>query len=294
MNPFILMAQSFYSADAYRKLRQSSGVFFGYALLVVMLCTFLTSLHIGTVFHRELFAARGDNAPSLFEDVVQQIAAQTPVMMIRDGVLATRDEGPVTITLRGTAFGESFENFPLAVIDTSGQTTHENMAAPILINAQDIIIKTDNKTELKSIREITKDGPSTIIINRAMAEDISKQLIVWMQNNLWIIYLILGGLFWLFFTFGIYVARLCMLLFLGLVGLAIGAATRQKITYETSLRFAAVSYTPVALLHALSSAVFDYSPHTLVLIVAGSVALYAALYASEKPASTPSGNAPLA
>jgi len=67
------------------------------------------------------------------------------------------------------------------------------------------------------------------------------------------------------------------------VGMGIASLTKQKIPYAALVGLASLSYTPVAVLDALSLMLFGYAPHVLTLLLAGSVTLYAAIACSQKP-----------
>lgn len=285
MNVFSIFAGSFHSAATYRAVRQSGGFFMGYALLIVAVCTLAVTVYYGNVLHRELFSPR-DGKPALFDDVVTQIANQVPVMTWANGTLTSSEPAATVIKISGTAFGESFTDEAFIAIDTSGKSTHENMETPILITAKELITKTDKKTEIKSLPELMEKGPATMLINRAMAQDLALKLIDVIHENLTKIYVIVGGIMWFFIAITFYIMRIFMLLALGLVGMLIGNILNTPIKYASAVGLAAVSFTPIALLDTILFAGFHYPTRTIVIFAAGVVALFAAIKCSQ-PTSAP-------
>jgi hypothetical protein len=285
MNVFQLFVGSFHSADAYRHMRKTATFGMGYTLLLVAVCTLAVTLYYGSFIHREIFGVRDGRVP-LFDDMVKQIAAQVPLMTLKDHRLITADAKATTIKISGSAFGESFTDFEFITIDTTGATTHQNMKTPIVITADDVIYRTDSKTEIKTMKELTEDAPSTLVINRAMAEDIANTVIDFVHKHLLTIYLVLGSIAWFFFAAFVYVMRIFMLLALGLIGLAIGSITKNEVNYAAAVSLAALSYTPVALLDTVLFAALGYAPSTSVLFVAGCVTLFTAIKASKPIANT--------
>jgi hypothetical protein len=291
MNLFALFVGSFYSADTYRHMRRTASFGMGYALVLVLLTTLIVCVYFGMLFHRETFAARG-NQPSPFSAFVQQITDQLPLMTFKDGVLQTADPVAHTIYLTGEWFGESFERVPFIMIDTTGTTTHENMTTPILVNSKEIAIHKDgrNKKEIYSFSDIKDGAPLTLIFNRAMNDDLAQQIIRWFDENLLQMYLIFGGIGWLCIAIAIYVMRILMLLLLGVVGIAYASLTRRTLSYASAVSLASLSYTPVLLLDTFAF-LFGHGPHSITLFAAGSVLLVIVIRASEganpPPPSTP-------
>lgn len=272
-----------FKAATYREVRQAGDFFLGYAMLIVAITTFAVTVYYTIFIHRELFTAQ-DGKPAMFDDAVNQIATQVPPMVLQDHQLMSNDPTPSVIKISGSAFGEDFNDIELITIDTSGQTTHENMETPILVSSKDIIFKTSDKTEIKSIAEITKDMPSTLIINRAMIDDVASGTIEAVHQGLLTFYLFLGAASWFFIAVYMAVMRLCMLLALGLVGLAIGSLTKSPITYTAAVGLAAVSYVPIAILDTILFAALHYPTSSVIMFAAGSVALFAAIKCSNTPA----------
>ncbi len=271
-----------FKAETYRLARAENNYFIGYAMLIVLLCTFAVAAYYTVFIHREIFTAR-DGKPALFDDIVTQIAAQVPNMALENNQLMSSEPTPTYIKLSGDVFGENFQDIPIITIDTSGQTTHENMTTPILVGTKDVIFKTDRKTEIKSISEITESLPSTTVINRAMIDDLARATIEGVHGNLTSIYLVFGGIGWFFMFIYMAVLRIIMLLALGAAGLAIGSIIKSPISYASAVGLAAISYTPIAILDTMLFAGLHYPTSKIVLFGAGCVALFAAIKCSNTP-----------
>ncbi len=282
MNIFTLIPASFYSADAYRHMREKASFGMGYALVLVLITTLAVVVYYGNVIHREIFAVR-DGKISFFEDMVMQITDQIPLMTLKDGVLVTDVPEATVIRLSGEAFGMGFSDVEIATIDTTGNTTYANMQTPILVTRTDVVYEKDDKKEIKSIAELTEKAPSPMVINRAVATDIGQQLVAWVKDNLTSIYLIFGGMMWAFAIIYVYVARMIMLLLLGLVGIAFAGIRKLDLTYASAVSLASLSYTPVLLLDTVLFIARGDSPSTITLFIAGAVTLIAGIVASYPP-----------
>lgn len=280
MQFFNTLIGSFHSATTYRQVRKTANYGMGYSLLLVMLCTLAVTVYYGQIFHREVFAER-DGKPALFDDLVSQIAQQIPVMTFSGNRLSTQTQEATTVRVSGEAFGEKFEQFALITIDTTGSSTHANMKTPVLITADDFIIKTDDETKIQPLSKFEESG--TVVINRAMAEDMGRSVIEGMHDALTQFYIILGGMAWICLIIAFYILRICMIFALGLGGLAIGSILKSPINYAASVSLAAVSFTPVALLDTAMFIGAGYSLQTITLLFAGLAALTAAIACSREP-----------
>ena len=288
MRIFELFTGAFHSAATYREVRKAGDSLIGFALVIVASCMLSVTAYYGFILHREIFVAHGDS-PALFDSVINQIATQTPLMTLKEGTLATQNPEATVIKISGSAFNQTFTDVALITIDTTGKSTHETMKTPMLITAKEFIYKSDKETKIQPLSELTKNGPSTILINRAVAEEMAKKLIDIAHNNLGKFYIIIGGITWFFLSIFAFIMRLFLLLALGLVGQLIGKLIRSPISYASALGLATLSYTPVALLDTALMLGFGYSPHLLTLLIAATVALFAAIKCSdESSAPTPS------
>ncbi len=283
-----LFTGSFHSAAIYRAVRQSGGLLIGYSLAVVSICTLALTLYYGSYVHRGVFAQQ-NGGPSFFDQVVTQIADQTPVMTLKDNKLVTQNPAPTVIKISGSIFDLTFKDYELITIDTRGKTSHENMKTPMLLTADAFIMKSDNETKIHPLSDFTKDAPNTILINHAMAENTGKNIITYMHTHLVKIYIVLGSICWLFFVFGAFLLRICMLLSLALAGQFIGMVTKNPVTYGQAFALAALSYTPVTVLDTALMIGLGYSPHLFTLLLAGIVGMFAALaFSKEVTTPTPS------
>ena len=286
MNFFQMFTGSFHSAAVYREVRAKATFNMGYTALLVLFCTLLTTIYYGHLFHRELFVAR-DGKPALFDDVLTQIASQIPVMTYQNGKLVTNEPHATVITISGQIFGETFEKQPLITIDTTGQTTHENMQTAVLITSSDFVVKTERETKIRPLSEYNDKNTTPLVINRAMAMDTAEKFIGGVHSILTQFYLLVGGVVWMMFAFVAYILRIIMLLGLGLIGTVIGAILKSPMSYGAAVSLAAVSFTPIALLETAVLVIAGYTVHTLTLLVAGSVALAAAIKVSTPAPVTP-------
>lgn len=282
MRFFKTLAGSFHSAALYREVRASGFNHLGYALGLVAFGAAIVVVGITVILHTALFSTREGRLP-LFDDVATQIASQLPVMTLNNNTLMTKDPQATIINVDFAIEGEANKPFPLITIDTTGATTHDTMKTPVLVTDKDIIIKTDNKTEIKSLSEFTKDITSPLVINRALAEDMAKRLISYVHDHLFMFYLIFCLVGWGFFTVFMAIMRISMLLVLGLVGLIISALLKSPISYTSAFALAAVSYTPVAVLDLVLFAAIGYPASGSTLLLAGAVALFAAMRVSTTP-----------
>ncbi len=286
MSVFTTLMESFHSAPLYRRVRAKQSLCLGYTLFLVALSCLLVVLTFGTKLHHEFFAVRDGKTP-FFDDAVAQVAAQWPNMTLAQQKIVTQEPKATVIRLSGTLFGVPFENAPLLTIDTTGATTHQNMTTPMLLTTDELMYRSDRKTEVKSFKDLNVDEKTTLVINRAVAEDSAKSLTQFVHAMLPKLYVLLGGMMWVFATLFFYVLRLFMLVFLGLGGLIIAEVTKDKISFPAAMSLAAVAYTPVALLDTLMLIVTYQPVSTGVLILAGLVALYTAMRVSREAAPSP-------
>jgi hypothetical protein len=288
MRFFSTLIGSFHSAALYRTVRTNASFYMGYTLLVVLLCTLVLTVYFTAVVHRGIFVAK-EGQPIPFDSLVNQIAEQLPVMTLKDDTLMTMDPEPTVIRVSGELFGQAFTDVPLITIDTTGASTHSNMDTPILITSTEIMFEDSDEIKVKKLSEFTKDAPETLVINRALSQEMAAMLIAGVHKHIMTFYLIVGGICWFFFAIVYYIMRICMLLALGLAGYVLGSIIKQRVSYAAAVSLAAVSYTPIALLEAGLLGFLGYSPHMLTLFGAGVVALFFAMKCSD-PARAPLTN----
>jgi hypothetical protein len=275
MNVFQLFAGSFYSSAAYRQMRASANFGMGYALFVVCVTTLFVMLYYGAPVYVVSFMGH-EGKPALFDQVVRQISDQAPVMTLKSGTLATRDPKATTINIAGS-YGKQDFDMPFITIDTTGDHTTENTGTPILVTNKELLIQSGNTWKPQSLIDLTKNGPDTIIINHAVADEIGTHFTNYIHEHLFEYFLIL----WFFFIVCLFVVSFFILLTLGLIGLAIGSLVRSPLSFAAAVGLASLSFTPVAVLDALLLTVIGYAAHVLTLLLAGTVTLYAAIKCSD-------------
>ncbi len=277
---------SFHSAQTYREVRHSQRFAMGYAFFVVALCTLLIVILLFSKLHRELFTAP-DNQPPAFDHVVHQIAEQIPEMTYNNERLESSVPNASTIRISATVFGQTLDDTPFITIDTSGAMTDATMPTPVAVNATQLMMKSGHETQIYPLRDFLKNLPQPFVIDRSTAERFADAFTQQVHRNLGILYLVTGGITWVFFCGYMLVVRLVMVLVLGAIGHTIMHARKSPIPYRSAVAVAAVSYTPVAVLDAILFGGFGYPAQSITLLLAGTVTLYAALKASDGLAPRP-------
>ena len=125
--------------------------------------------------------------------------------------------------------------------------------------------------------DFTRNGTNTILINHAVADEMTNNFVGYIHGNL-IQYAII---LWLICIVCLFVVTFFILLTLGLIGLVIGSIVKSPLSFGAAVGLASLSFTPVALLDAALLTFFGYAAHIITLLVAGSVTLYAGIKCSE-------------
>lgn len=277
---------SFYSDTLYRKLRMQRGSGLGYSILLVLLTLFIGCMLYAPDMnrvHRALFV--GENGRlSAFDDVLRQIAAQTPNMVFENYTLKTVEPGEHVMHLSVDIMGEHVEGEAIT-IDTSGKTTYSNMKTPVLATANELIVKTDKETKVRPYTELAKsqDPKVRYFIDKAEAKQVVQDFSKFIKENLSTFYLVIGGVLLLFAIGFLYVMRIFMVLLLALAGLLVANILRKKITFENAMLIAAVSYTPVAILELVITKATGGAVGPLILVICGIIMFTAAFIASNEP-----------
>jgi len=277
---------SFYSDALYRKLRTQRGSGLGYSILLVLLTLFIGCMLYAPDMnrvHRALFV--GENGRlSAFDDVLRQIAAQTPNMVFENYTLKTVEPGEHVMHLSVDIMGEHVEGEAIT-IDTSGKTTYSNMKTPVLATANELIVKTDKETKVRPYTELAKsqDPKVRYFIDKAEAKQVVQDFSKFIKENLSTFYLVIGGVLLLFAIGFLYVMRIFMVLLLALAGLLVANILRKKITFENAMLIAAVSYTPVAILELVITKATGGAVGPLILVICGVIMFTAAFIASNEP-----------
>jgi hypothetical protein len=275
MRFFHTLVGAFHSPETYRNMRRSEGHGLAYSFVLVLFTTLLLTVYGLTLFHTKVFVSSHGSTP-LFDDAVMQLAKQMPYMTFTNNKLVTAEPRSYTITFN-FAFPKFHGKFDLATIDTTGATTYKNMKTPILVTANEFIVRDKKQIKIQPFKDVVGDHPTTLVINQAVAIDLGNKLIEGVHHILWELYLFIGAFIWLFFAGTFYILRLFMLLFMAVGGLAISRAYNDAVNFQTSMRMAAISFTPVACLEIL----FMAMGHMIAgfwLLLCGLVMLSAALY----------------
>jgi len=271
------------SAAQYRLVRARASYEMLYSFLLVLIISFLMVVQCVALLHGELFTARADK-PAVFDDVVRQIASQLPVMTLQNHKLVTREGRPHSIRVGTVIFGHPLAG-TIATIDTTGTTTRDSIKTPVLVTAKEVIVQSKNKTETYPLSDYTKEMPSSLVINRALIDDVAATLIRTVHDHLVKAYLILGSIGWLMLLLVLYILRITMLMVLGLAGWLLGKMMRIATSYRQAVSLAAISYTPVAVADLAMFVLFHRSAPTWMLLLGGVVMLTVAIRVSRATAT---------
>lgn len=244
MQFFSTFAGSFHSAAAYQRAHQREGLGLAYSFGVVVLVSLVLTVFFGQMFLSSVFKPQGNNPLSFFDDMTQQLAAQVPVMTYKDGVLTTNEPRAYEIRLHVRNFGYDEEGI-IAVIDTTGATTHENMQAPLLFTAHEVVRREKNELRITPYKEAAEGMPNPMIINRAVVEDTMHQVRNWLYAHAVFICAVLGVFAVLSFGLMLYVQRIVLMLLVSVGGLLLGLMLKNRVSYATLMRLSAVALTPV-------------------------------------------------
>jgi hypothetical protein len=270
MRFFELFMGAFSSAAAYRYMRRERrGLGLSYSFLLVALTSILFAVYATAALHAALFAAEPGKKPR-FDDIVAQIAEQLPEMTVTDGTLTVTSPQPHYVKLHTEIKGESVE-FTVLTIDTTGQTTFETMRTPLLVTSKEVIARNKEKIEIHPIEGYIESGSPPLVLDRATIDKASLLFVEAVHQNLWKILTALGLFLWFFLTMGLYLFRITMMVALGAAGLAMGSLFKSPLDYATSMRLAALAYTPVSMadIAALGFAGINLPPALLFMLGVG-------------------------
>ena len=273
MNVFQLFAGSFYSAAAYREMRAKANFGMGYALFIVAVSTLVVLLFYGAQAYNVLLLSH-DGKPPMLDQMLQDIADQAPVMTLKGDTLATKNPEPTILTIHGSFEGKAFD-VPFATIDTTGKTDTSNAKTDILSTSKELLLTDHGTWKPQPLTDFNREGPETIIINHTVASEMAASAANYVHNSIVQYFTVI----WFVFIACFFVVTFFFLLALGLLGLVIGSLIRSPLTFSAAL--ASLSFTPVALLDAVLLTCFGYAAHTLTLLAAGTVTLYAAIKCSD-------------
>ncbi|MFM9889899.1 MAG: DUF1189 family protein [Rickettsiales bacterium] len=276
MKFFNMFFGAFYSTELYRTLRHEGKYALGYSFKLVMLMTLIMLISGTVILHRFAFAPQ-EGQPPRFDVLVQQVARQLPNMTLHHGVLKTDQPEATTISVDIAVPGEESESFALAIIDTSGATKPTKTEVPIVIDDTNIYITTKEKTEIHPLGKFFEKAPETLIINRALIDDQATRLIAWTHASLTKIYLMFGALTWVMLVVFNYIGRLVLLAILAGTASAIASARGKSLSFAQAMAVAAVSFTPIAVIDAISFAMTAAGVSAWLLVLGGAVALMTGL-----------------
>ena len=251
-----------------------------YSFLLVMLTSFFVIANGIRVVDKFMLMAPAGQSP-LLDRIVNDFAAQIPVMTLQNGVLQVKATQPYIVHLNIPQTPSTKEmSVALVTIDTGGATTVHTMETPVLITAQEIYIRNNHETKVYPLTK-SEESAKPLIINRAMATDSAERGLNWIHTNTWKIYLVFGAIAWISFGLAWYLLRLIMLMALGLVGLALSSIIwKPTAEFATAVRIAAVAYTPVAIFSTVALCFAGHSPKAIVLFALGALITAAALSVS--------------
>lgn len=279
MEFFRTVIGSFYTPAVYvaaRKPNQGLKLMYSFILVII---TSIAVMVAGIRYIHTTTMRATDSARAPLDQFVMDFAEQTPVMVLQNGVLSVKAEQPyvMSITFDG-------KKYPAVVIDTTGKITLHTMDshAPILVTAREIYVKSKDDTKVYSLEKFSAHGSSPLIVNRALATDTAQRALDWLHANIFTIYLTVGLFVWLGLLLIEYIARIFMLLALGLVGMIASETMRPKIDFGTAVQIAAVAYTPVALLSTLKFCFTANAPNTLILFALGAVMTCVGVFVSRE------------
>lgn len=275
-----LFAGSFYSPDAYRRMKAKQGNGFAYSAILIAIISLLAVVSMGVFFHQAVFVERSGKPP-LFDDLAMQVAEQLPVMTYKDGQLHTREPKAHDIFLQADIFGHHMAG-TVATIDTTGGTTYETMQTPVLVTSHEAIMRSKKETKIKSLREMMGEKKEPLLIDHAKAVEGAQTLVGLVHDNLAVMYTYLGLLVGLGFMGIMYLQRLCLLVVLGLGGRLIGKALRSPVDFATSMRLAALGMTPVTVCDVLSFVFWAHPLGSGRVLLCGLIMLAAALYVTRQ------------
>lgn len=256
-----IILRSFYDFDLYKQvysqwkgwaMRYTIGSF---ALLLVI------GLIAGTrILHTQLVQERESGKVSVLEEALRQVADQWPEGSVSDNRLSTLVSGPHAIIIEMEVFGDSIRE-ELITVDTSSATTYANMTTPVLITANEMIIKDsrvdeDNETKIRPLADFFQDIPQPFALNHATMNAYVSDVMVAIQNNIWKFYFVMGAITWLILLPVFVMIRLFLLIPLAVAGLILATFMKRNLDYDASVRVLAMVLIPLTLIEALALIIF--------------------------------------
>lgn len=272
---------AFSSVGAYRHMRyERQGLGLAYSFVLVALFSLLFTIYGIALLNGALFVERSGGKP-LFDDVMTQITEQWPEMTVENGTVAVQAAQPHVIMLRAQFMGQPVDT-PFITFDTTGATTHENMRSLMLVTANEIIARDKDKVEIYKIADLLKPGEKPLVLDRDKISNIGHGTIDMVHKNLWKILGTMGLLLWFFLTMGVYLLRIAMLLVLAGAGIVLSNLLKSPLDYATSMRLAALAYTPIGVIDVAIMSFAGVALHPAILFALGILMLSVAIDITRK------------
>ena len=279
MRFFHTLIGSFYSADSYRLVKADRGHGLAYSFLLLLLCSCVYTAFFIVMLHRFFFTTYFTPKP-LFNDMVDQVVKQLPLMTLKNRQLMTQTPGAYTIYLDATIQNERLHG-AVATIDTTGATMVENKTTDFLVTSHEIIFQHKEEPKRETFEELLQGTNPTLIINQSVAHDLGEQFKTFVMENRPKIYFLLALMSVMGLMVVGYIGRLFILLALSGCGLLIAKLLKTPLSFEAAMRMASVAMTPVTVLAVVEMLVMTdlkgFFLSSLSLFLCGLVMLCAAL-----------------
>ncbi len=210
---------SFFSRSLYRDVAWNwKGLGFLYLLLLLTLAWIPATVAL----HRR--------AGALIDQFGPLVAGQVPAITITDGEVSLQEPQPYVIKIPG-------RDAPLAVIDTTGQTSPRDMpGAAIFLTRRELIVRQERGEsrvfDLSSIKSFTLD--------RGKVEACGRLIRRWLAVALYPLLLL-----------GSYVYRILQALLYGALGILFARLEKADLEYPDLVRLSCVAVTPAVVLDTL-------------------------------------------
>ncbi len=205
------LVMSFYSPSLYRDVADHwTGIGFLYLLLLLSLAWIhpIVRLHY--------------TATGLFETLGPAVLEQVPTISIRQGEVSIAEPQPYTIEVPGS-------RAPLAVIDTTGQTTQETTQAFLLLTRRQAIVRKNPR----ETRTYDLSGIQDLTVDRTTVKRILDSCQRWLAILAYPAALL-----------GSYVYRILQVLIYASIGLLFAHLLKAPLEYPELLRLTSVAVTP--------------------------------------------------
>ena len=215
------LVMSFYSPSLYRDVAENwKGVGFLYLLLLLSLAWIHPIVRLQ------------QTAAGLMQTLGPAVLEQVPTITIRQGEVSINEPQPYVIKVPGS-------DTPLAVIDTTGQTTPQNTQAMLLLTKRQAIVR-KNRFETRTYE---LSGIQDLTVDRTTAERILDGCQRW-----------LAVLAYPMAVIGSYVYRILQVLIYAAIGLLFARLLKTPLEYPELLRLSSVGITPAVVANTLRGA----------------------------------------